>query len=142
MVCDHWSFILFPFLCFFLKIYMWIAVSVHVECLTVKKTDHFFFCYDDTGCLYYNILASKDLFTLIHNKVDRNIKIHLLFVFLWSLVPIITSPTDLLNMTRAVHPPPKSVEPPKFHLSTYRPIESLNNIWSFTLRSNSVSSFH
>lgn len=60
--------------------YMWIAVSVHVECLTVKKTDHFFFCYDDTGCLYYNILASKDLFTLIHNKVDRNIKIHLLFV--------------------------------------------------------------
>lgn len=65
-------FILCPFLCFLLKIYftdMWIVVSVYSECLTVKKADHFFFCYDDTGCLYYNILASKDLFTLLHNKV-------------------------------------------------------------------------
>lgn len=59
---------------------MWIVVSVYVECFIVKKIDYFFFCYDDIGCFYYNILVFKDFFILIYNKVDRNIKIYLFFV--------------------------------------------------------------
>lgn len=65
-------FILCLFLCFFFKIYfidMWIVVSVYFECFIVKKVDYFFFCYDDIGCLYYNILVFKDFFMLLYNKV-------------------------------------------------------------------------